>query len=243
MELKKFKSQLPKGEKGLDNTIGKTDLDIKNYDTFAEGEQAKIEQGRLSEYSQGSAKSNYSVTKPDSEFFHALLNFTKSFIGIGPLTIAAAMVHAGVILGLIGIITCGLLCLYGVNIMVLSRRKILKDRAANDPGLNYLPNAENDLHRQPRNEDEDEDLDVEEDVPIRYSLDSRTYTDRIIHDHHKLKTYSDLARECFGEIGFFTVTLVIFVQQITIVTAYFFFLDKVFPSYIVLIVMAPICMF
>lgn len=172
-----------------------------------------------------------------------MFNFTKSFIGIGPLTIASAMIHAGVVLGLIGIIVCGLLCLYGVNIMVLTRRKLLKDKEIEEGGgFNYLPNAAQNAHRDIRPE-EAEDEGSDENLPVRYSMDSLTPTDRIVHGRHKIKTYSALGQAVYGKLGYTAVTIVLFVQQLTIVTAYFYFLDKYFPAYVVLIAIAPICMF
>lgn len=64
-----------------------------------------------------------------------------------------------------------------------------------------------------------------------------------MHGKHKIKTYSDLGREIYGNIGYYSVNFVIFVQQLTIITAYFYFLNKYFPSYLVLIGITPICMF
>lgn len=126
--------------------------------------------------------------------------------------------------------------------MVLTRRKILKDKALeNQQDPNYLPNSEDEPHRDMRpDEIELEELSENEGVPLRMSQDSRTFTDRVIQEHHKIKTYSDLGRECYGNLGYYSVNVVIFIQQLTIVTAYFFFLDKFFPSYLSLLLMAPI---
>lgn len=73
------------------------------YNTFERPISAVHEGDEKSEHNK-SDRTSYSITKPDSEFTHALFNFTKSFVGIGALTIAGAMEHAGVFLGLLGII-------------------------------------------------------------------------------------------------------------------------------------------
>jgi hypothetical protein len=187
----------------------------------------------VSELALSENKSTYSVTKPNSELFHALFNFTKSFIGIGALTIASAMKNAGIFLGLLGISVVGLLCLYGVNIMVQTRRKILKEKAHLNERNYYLPEL-------PEHEGSNASNASFDEQEYRDSLDSRTFTDRVIQDRHKIKTYSDLGREVYGLPGYYAVIFVIFVQQLTIVTAYFYFLDRYFPSYVVLIGITPI---
>ena len=181
-------------------------------------------------------QSTYSVTKPNSNFFHALINFTKSFIGIGPLTIAAAMRHAGVVLGPIWIVIWGFLCLYGVNIMVETRRKLLKNKFEENREFAYLPNNAQRNYRELRPEEIEDDNNINE-------IDSRDSWDQRIHGRHKIKTYSDLGREAYGDWGYYAVNFVIFFQQMTIITAYFYFLNKYFPSYLVLIVIIPIWMF
>lgn len=214
---------------------GKDELDYNTFKPQKADKYADI----LSEFSYKSRQTTYSVTKPNSESSHALFNFTKSFIGIGALTIASAMKNAGIFLGLFGIITVGFLCLYGVNIMVLTRRKILKDRSMSEARNNYLPQIlDNDNDNDvPHESDNDESL---EELRLRGSGDSRTFTDRVLQENHNIKTYADLGQEVYGSIGYYSVITLIFIQQLTIVTAYFFFLDRYFPSYLVLIGIAPI---
>ena len=239
-----------KEDENMDNTeggsldIAKNNLGkIYNYNTFKNPPEKLADE--LSELSlKGSVKSTQSVTKPNSKFLHAFLNLTKAYLGMGPLTITSAMKHAGVGLGFIGIFSCGILALYGINIMVLARRKILKERYPEEGQANYLPEEPIEAHRELR-PDEIEEID-EDDIdkyPFRASEISRGYTDIVVQSKHKLKTYSDLGRELFGDSGYYLISAVIFIQQLIIVTAYFYFLNQYFPAYIVLIGITPICMF
>ena len=218
------------------------ELNDKDYLTFSQNKENENNE-RDSELSKNSSmKSTYSVTKPDSKFFHAFLNLTKSFLGMGPLTISSAMKYAGLGFGFISIFSCGLLALYGINIMVLSRRKILKERYLEGPD-NYLPRESGEQHRELREdeiEQEEDDLGLN---PLRISESIGGYTDAVIQSHHRIKTYSDLATELYGDTGYYLVTIVIFVQQLIVVISYFYYLNKFFPSYIVLIGITPICMF
>ena len=126
--------------------------------------------------------------------------------------------------------------------MVLARRKILKDQF-NEEG-NYLPDDPDQPHREIREEDlQQEEEDMGEMNPLRLSQSSGAYTDMVVQSRHAIKTYSDLGRTLFGDIGYYLVTCVIFIQQLIIVIGYFYFLNKYFPSYIVLIGITPICMF
>jgi len=242
-----------------DHTLSEGSFDIKKkalsenneYNTFPRNLDIPEEEKAVSVAGE-SMKSSYSITQPNSEIYHALFNFTKSFVGIGALTIASAMKHAGVFLGLFGIVTWGLLWLYGVNLMVLSRRKILRDKMNGEKIPHYLPEVAVQPHRQLRSDEaedeEEEDNQIEEDNEIeeesvRISDNKGALSDRIIQTKHGIKTYSDLGRVIYGPLGYHSVNIIIFVQQMTIVTAYFFFLDKFFPSYLVLIVIAPIWMF
>ena len=213
------------------------------YNTFEQNHIRSRQNSRSEEGNKENLEneSTYSVTKPNSGFIHAWINFTKSFIGIGPLTIAAAMRNAGVILGPLCIAIWGLLWLYGVNIMVETRRRLLKERLEENRQFAYLPGNAQRNYRELRPEEIEED-ENEQHHEIN-DLDSRDSCDKRIHGKHRIKTYSDLGREAYGDWGYYAVNFVIFFQQMTIITAYFYFLNKYFPSYLVLIVITPICMF
>ena len=68
-------------------------------------------------------------------------------------------------------------------------------------------------------------------------------TNQILKTRHHFKTYSDLGRASYGEFGYTIVSTIIFLQQISVVTSYFFYLNGYFPAYIVLVGLLPICMF
>lgn len=120
--------------------------------------------------------------------------------------------------------------------MVETRRKLLRDRLQENREFSYLPNNPQRNYRELRPEEIVENNEIHE----SNELDSRDSCDRRIHGRHKIKTYSDLGREAYGDYGYYAVNFVIFFQQMTIITAYFYFLNKYFPSYLVLIVITPI---
>lgn len=109
--------------------------------------------------------------------------------------------------------------------------------------LNYLPSDNVEQHRPTSSHDNSEDSEEgsnSEEQRLRMDDTYSNSTDRILKTKHGIKTYSDLGKETHGTLGYASVNIVIFIQQLSVVTAYFFFLNKYFPSYIVLIGIAPI---
>lgn len=117
----------------------------------------------------------------------------------------------------------------------MARRKLLKDMAASQlQRPNYLPEVEEEQQRL-QNEEVDQ-IDA-------ISENSYTPTERILLNQHKIKTFGDIGRECYGTVGEIMVNFMLFVQQIGVVIVYFYMLEDYFPLLLIILLITPICMF
>lgn len=121
--------------------------------------------------------------------------------------------------------------------MIETRRKLLRDLDRNRLAENNsIPEMDEPNEELPEEQPENQ-------IIASSIRDSRNSEDLRLHGRHNLKTYSDMGRAIYGDFGYYSVNVVIFAQQLTVITAYFYFLNKYFPSYLVLVIIIPICMF
>ncbi|CAI2366680.1 unnamed protein product [Moneuplotes crassus] len=193
--------------------------------------------------------SGESIVKHDNSFIQAMFNFIKSFIGIGVISIASMVKHAGIANAAICIIFTAILSIIGTNLTISAREKILRDDFENEEfvGRRTLDSVQIarsfESQAQPQREDR---IDADQNRSFQSlpngdnaSLD----TNQLLLYNNYLKSYAEMGQRCFGENGYYFCTLLLALNQIIVVTAYMRFFDEYFKAYAMLATLIPTCMF
>jgi amino acid permease len=220
-----------------------------NYNTFGSENESNAS-GDIRESSTDKTRdlSIISIVKHDNTFMEAMFNFLKSFIGIGVISVAGRVENAGIGLAVGCIIFSAALSLYGTNITVSARSKILKD--------NYAKQGARGRHtidimipeRLVNSEDIDENrLSVDHALPHIPGMMSETQRSADTHDlilrNTFIKAYAEMGQACYGDFGFSFCTTVLFIQSVSGVIAYISFYDEYFKAYYVVPLLIPMSMF
>ena len=174
-----------------DNKLENDGLSYKTSFTFFEGKGESV-------FSQLSSSTNIGTSRS----IHAFLNLFKIFVGIGILTGPASMSKCGVILGMLSVISAGLLSLYSINIQAQTRLKLQTEQEE----LNHQNNQSE--HRA-----DTFTFDYQSQDPTNQNNQDKVET--------CISNYSQLGKAAFGNSGYVFVSMCLFIQQMGSSTAYF----------------------
>ena len=235
-----------------DSSDTKTVYSNSNYNTFNNEPESSRQIGEgLSQSSHSSMMKEEDLEHHDNGFIHAFFNFMKSYIGLGILSSAHNMRHAGIILGLVTMAFSAFLSFYGWWLITTSRRMFLRkkyeklrfaDLMSRQQSLQPVENTRksfqlNESDKLMNFNPEGERRSYEKNQSK--SLDS----DNLLINNNMLRTYIELGETALGKRGNYLIITMIIIQQISVVTAYLYFMDEYFKSYAVVFAVMPIVMF
>ena len=239
-----------------DNTSGCSDIltshSRTSYNTFNHDERgAEVEGQRLIASEHSEMMMEEDLEHHDNGFLHGFFNFLKSYIGLGVLSSAHNMRHSGIILGLVTMMFSAFLSFYGWWLVTTSRRIFLREHYEQTRFLNLK--QEQSMTQQKRNERKSfQNAKPEMLMKINTRKEASNYehndvkslnSDFLLMNNGMLRTYIELGRHALGDRGNYFIIIMIVIQQLSVVTAYLYFMDEYFKSYIVVFGVIPLVMY